>query len=272
MRKLSTKKKIKKSKGKNDESVLPDSNENIDEDSEANENGGKSDSSADDADDEKEKAPKRKNKEKSDDDDQASVSGDEAEETKSEASANGADEEEYEVQEVVDHKIEKGISYYLIRWKGYDADGDTWEPEDTLSCPDLISKFKKRGKRSSDKKGNAKKKAKTESKEKSPVDPDKEWEVEKVVDVANDKKGGRIFRIRWKGYRPASDTWEPEEHLNCKDLIEKFLKKQDDLSDLAKKDLREEPKRTQRFATDSFGRRASKRNSGRTRTVYYDAE
>ncbi|GBP19811.1 Chromobox protein homolog 5 [Eumeta japonica] len=51
------------------------------------------------------------------------------------------DEEEYEVEKVIDSKKVKGKIHYLIRWKGYGADSDTWEPENTLSCPDLIAKF-----------------------------------------------------------------------------------------------------------------------------------
>lgn len=41
----------------------------------------------------------------------------------------------------MDSKKIKGKLHYLIRWKGYGADSDTWEPENTLSCPDLISKY-----------------------------------------------------------------------------------------------------------------------------------
>uniref|UniRef100_A0A1E1W8Q3 Chromo domain-containing protein n=1 Tax=Pectinophora gossypiella TaxID=13191 RepID=A0A1E1W8Q3_PECGO len=50
-------------------------------------------------------------------------------------------EEEYEVEKIIDSKKIKGKLHYLIRWKGYSADSDTWEPENTLSCPDLIQKF-----------------------------------------------------------------------------------------------------------------------------------
>lgn len=41
----------------------------------------------------------------------------------------------------MDQKLVKGVKQYLIRWKGYGADSDTWEPESTLSCPELIAKF-----------------------------------------------------------------------------------------------------------------------------------
>lgn len=52
-----------------------------------------------------------------------------------------------------------------------------------------------------------------------------EYEVEKLVDIYFKKNGDREFLVRWKGYSPKDDTWEPEKHLNCKELIQAFLKK-----------------------------------------------
>lgn len=45
------------------------------------------------------------------------------------------------MEKVIDSKKIKGKLHYLIRWKGYSADSDTWEPENTLSCQELINKF-----------------------------------------------------------------------------------------------------------------------------------
>lgn len=47
----------------------------------------------------------------------------------------------FQVEKIVDSKRIKGKLHYLIRWKGYSADNDTWEPENTLSCPELINKY-----------------------------------------------------------------------------------------------------------------------------------
>lgn len=54
--------------------------------------------------------------------------------------ANG--DGEYEVEDIVDHKIVRGKTSFLIRWKNYDASGDTWEPESSLSCPEIIAAYK----------------------------------------------------------------------------------------------------------------------------------
>ncbi|EEB18460.1 chromobox protein, putative [Pediculus humanus corporis] len=55
----------------------------------------------------------------------------------------------------------------------------------------------------------------------------KEYEVEKLIDIYMKKNNERKFLVRWKGYSSKHDTWEPEKHLNCKELINAFLKKLD---------------------------------------------
>ena len=36
-------------------------------------------------------------------------------------------------------------------------------------------------------------------------------------------KGKRKFLVHWKGYGTDNDSWELEENLHCKDLIDKFI-------------------------------------------------
>lgn len=40
----------------------------------------------------------------------------------------------YEVEEVLDEREENGVMFYLLRWKGYTADHDSWEPFDNLGA------------------------------------------------------------------------------------------------------------------------------------------
>ncbi|XP_075158934.1 uncharacterized protein LOC142232099 isoform X2 [Haematobia irritans] len=200
-----------------------------------------------------------------------------------------ADEEEYEVKDIVGHKIERGVSYFQIRWKGYTKDDDTWEAEDTLNCPEIIERYKKKQLAASPKKAAtpaAKKSkkgaapaAKGNKKAKAdPEDEEEEWEVDKIIDYAEEKKG-RIFRIRWKGFGPKHDTWEPEENLNCHDIIEKFMKRMKAEENVSFKELREEPKKTKRLVNETAPRtnlsnaigRKSKRGGNKQR-IYYGEE
>uniref|UniRef100_J3M520 DNA (cytosine-5-)-methyltransferase n=2 Tax=Oryza brachyantha TaxID=4533 RepID=J3M520_ORYBR len=62
----------------------------------------------------------------------------------------------------------------------------------------------------------------------STVPPD-EFEVWKIVDICfgdpnKVRKHGLYFKVRWKGYGPHDDTWEPVEGLrNCKEAIRDFV-------------------------------------------------
>ncbi|RXK42269.1 hypothetical protein M231_00259 [Tremella mesenterica] len=69
--------------------------------------------------------------------------------------------EEYEVQAILDHKQSKGKFEYLVAWKGYGPEHNTWEPEQNVSHadgivkaywetrPKTIEKVKKRSRQSS---------------------------------------------------------------------------------------------------------------------------
>lgn len=144
---------------------------------------------------------------------------------------------EYEVEAILDSKSVKGKTKYLIRWKGWDESDDTWEPEDTLNCPDLIRAFKKKGKTASKKAAKGKKRKRVDD---SDVDSDndedsdygtsskkqkghvggREFEVEKVLDARINRQGKWEFFVMWKGWSPDNNNWEPEENLNCPKLID----------------------------------------------------
>lgn len=142
---------------------------------------------------------------------------------------------EYEVEAIMDSKTVKGKTRYLIRWKGWDESDDTWEPEETLSCPDLIKAFKKKGPKS--KKATPKKKVvgkkrkryndsgseENDSDDSDYGSPSKktkgEYEVAKILNARINKQGVWEFYVMWKGYGPEDNNWEPESNLNCPKLI-----------------------------------------------------
>lgn len=195
------------------------------------------------------------------------------------------------MEEILDHKIEDGDKYYLIRWKGYGSDGDTWQEESSITCPGLLKKYRKahpddkpiveaksRGRKRTHVK-DKRRKATSEPKPKQlkidelpgyeEVDEeDAEWEVEKILDVHFNKKDKtKDFLIRWKGYSSKSDSWEPEANLDCKELIEKYMDKVNRVTAVTLKELRVAPAHTQRFTLmgQAADRRLSKRLGQRQR-------
>ena len=57
--------------------------------------------------------------------------------TNPEHQRNIPDDEEaafYTIDQIIDHKQTKDGKKYLIRWKGYDQDEDTWEPADNIDA------------------------------------------------------------------------------------------------------------------------------------------
>lgn len=51
---------------------------------------------------------------------------------------------------------------------------------------------------------------------------EEEYIVEKVVDKRLNKHGKVEYLLKWQNYPSSQNTWEPEEHLNCPDLIAVF--------------------------------------------------
>ena len=53
-------------------------------------------------------------------------------------------DEIYSVEKIISKKVVNGKTQYLLKWKGYDSDENTWEPEENLDCQDLLEEFNKR--------------------------------------------------------------------------------------------------------------------------------
>ena len=49
------------------------------------------------------------------------------------------------------------------------------------------------------------------------------YEVGKVLEVKFPKGKPREFLIRWKGHGEEMDSWEPENNLDCSDLIQRSV-------------------------------------------------
>ncbi|CAM4604681.1 unnamed protein product [Leuciscus chuanchicus] len=54
------------------------------------------------------------------------------------------EEDVYEVERIIDTRVEEGVMLYRVRWKNYSSDDDTWEPEAHLDdCREVLLAYKK---------------------------------------------------------------------------------------------------------------------------------
>jgi hypothetical protein len=70
--------------------------------------------------------------------------------------------EEWEVEEVLDDMIEESFTHmFLVKWKGYPASENTWEPRGNLQgCASLVEKYEAKKKQAT--KGKRRRKPKAE--------------------------------------------------------------------------------------------------------------
>src|SRR5947208_15993201 len=60
------------------------------------------------------------------------------------------------------------------------------------------------------------------------INREEEWEVERVVGMRRFGRNKKIqYRIRWKGYSEAHDTWEPADNVHVPDLVTAFHQAQE---------------------------------------------
>lgn len=50
----------------------------------------------------------------------------------------------YEVESLIRHKKKKNGMHYLVRWKNYTSEYDTWEKEENLMCPKILESYKQK--------------------------------------------------------------------------------------------------------------------------------
>ncbi|XP_077590001.1 chromobox protein homolog 1-like [Stigmatopora nigra] len=144
------------------------------------------------------------------------------------------EEEEYVVEKVLDRRIVKGKVEFLLKWKGFSNEDNTWEPEDNLDCPDLIAEFMRKYKEKEDKTKDGKRKVSGEA-----VGPEergskrKKDESGKVrgfgrglqperIIGATDSSGELMFLMKWKNSDEADLVPAKEANVSCPQVVISF--------------------------------------------------
>ena len=51
------------------------------------------------------------------------------------------DEENFEVEDILDCKLKRGIRYYLVKWKDYSEEDNSWVKESNFDTPEIIQEY-----------------------------------------------------------------------------------------------------------------------------------
>merc|ERR1712150_95844 len=109
--------------------------------------------------------------------------------------------DEFVVEKVMDKRTQGGVTEYLVKWKGYGDEDNTWEDGNDLNCKDLISAYLKK------------------------LSQDEDFVVEKIITKCINGSGKTEYLLKWRGYGDDDNTWEEADNLSCKDLIAEFERK-----------------------------------------------
>lgn len=87
------------------------------------------------------------------------------------------------------------------------------------------------------------------SSKKSSDSEEEEYVVEKVLDKRT-VRGKTQYLLKWKGYEESESTWEPEDNLDCAELIKAYEDKHKEKDKSSKKDVKREGKKRVRGSSE----------------------
>ncbi|XP_023813720.1 chromobox protein homolog 1 [Oryzias latipes] len=149
--------------------------------------------------------------------------------------AEEEEEEEYVVEKVLDRRVVKGKVEFLLKWKGFSEEDNTWEPEENLDCPDLIAEYMQKHKEKEEKKKEGKRKAASEgsgeAEERGSKRKKEEGEKargfgrglqpERIIG-ATDSSGELMFLMKWKNSDEADLVPAKEANVKCPQVVISF--------------------------------------------------
>lgn len=112
-------------------------------------------------------------------------------------------EKTYTVEKILKKRIRNGKVEYLLKWQGYSYSSNTWEPEENLQCPELISAYEE-----------AKLKKNLKGFERG-LDAD-------LIIGATEEEGELMFLIKWKGVNEADLVPAREANYKCPQVVIAF--------------------------------------------------
>lgn len=145
------------------------------------------------------------------------------------------EEEEYVVEKVLDRRVVKGRVEFLLKWKGFSDEDNTWEPHDNLDCPDLIAEYMHKHHKEKEKKEPASKRRASEppaeAEERSSKKKKEEGEKargfgrglqpERIIG-ATDSSGELMFLMKWKNSDEADLVPAKEANVKCPQVVISF--------------------------------------------------
>jgi hypothetical protein len=134
-------------------------------------------------------------------------------------------EEEYVVDKIQDKRIRNGKVEYLLSWRGYGPEENTWEPKANLDCPDIIKIFEdslKEKKKSIAGSNPSDGKNKKHPEEENRVRGfDRGLQAERIIG-ATDSSGELQFLVKWKGSDEADLVHARQANVKCPQVVIQF--------------------------------------------------
>jgi len=140
------------------------------------------------------------------------------------------EEEEFTVERILDKRVRNSKVEYLIKWEGYPDTENTWEPQENLDCPDIISAYEdkaakkkeeKKRKKEAESTGGKKKQKVVEEEDNKPRGFDRGLQPERIIG-ATDSSGELMFLMKWKDSDEADLVPARQANVKCPQIVIQF--------------------------------------------------